>query len=115
MFVGMIFAVIGIGACLLGSLRAGSGRWALWIVISALVGIAFAAIIYSLSYASPPINYPELVIFGIAFTMVGAFAFTALGPDSREEAVARANGAVAANGGNGGVPATNGGATSAAQ
>ena len=71
--------------------------------------------IYSLSYASPPINYPELVIFGIALTMTGAFAYTALGPDSREEAVARANGAVAANGGNGGVPATNGGAASAAQ
>jgi hypothetical protein len=115
MFVGMIFAVVGIGACLIGSLRAGSGRWTLWIVISTLVGIAFAAVIYSLSYASPPINYPELVIFGIAFTMTGAFAYTALGPDSREEAMARANGALAANGGNGGVPATNGGATSAAQ
>jgi hypothetical protein len=115
MFVGMIFAVVGIGACLIGALRAGTGRWALWIVISALVGIAFAAIIYSLSYApKDPIIYPELVIFGIAFTMVGAFAFTALGPDSREEARAGANGAVAANGGNGGVPAANGGATSAA-
>ena len=114
MFVGMIFAVVGIVACLLGALRAGAGRWALWIVLSVLVGIAFAAVIYSLSYASPPINYPELVIFGIAITMVGAFAYTALGPDSREEAVARANGAVAANGGNGGVPATNGGAASTA-
>jgi hypothetical protein len=115
MFVGMFFAAVGIIACLIGALRAGAGRWALWIVISALVGIAFAAIIYSLSYADPPINYPELVIFGIALTMTGAFAFTALGPDSREETLARANGAVATNGGNRGVPASNGGATSATQ
>jgi hypothetical protein len=115
MFVGMIFAVVGIVTCLIGALRAGSGRWALWIAISTLVGIAFAAVIYSLSYASPPINYPELVIFGIGFTMVGAFAFTALGSDSREEASVRANGGVASNGGNGGVPATNGGAASTAQ
>jgi hypothetical protein len=115
MFVGIIFAAIGIGASLIGSLRAGAGRWTLGILICALVGIAFAAVIYSLSYAAPPINYPELVIFGIAFTMAGAMAYTALGPDSRGEATARANGAVAANGGNGGAPATNGGVASTAQ
>ena len=112
MFVGMTFAVVGIGACLIGSLRAGAGRWTLAILICVLVGIAFAAVIYSLSYSDQPINYPELVIFGIALTMTGAFAFTALGPDSREEARAGANGAVAENGGNGGIPATNGGAAS---
>jgi hypothetical protein len=114
MFFAMIFAVVGIGACIIGSLRAGAGRWTLGIVISLLVGVAFAAVIYSLSYADPPINYPELVIFGIAFTMAGAFAYTALGPDTHEGAVAGGNGAIAAAG-NGGSPTTNGGAASAAQ
>jgi hypothetical protein len=114
MFFAMIFAVVGIGVCLIGSLRAGAGRWTLAIVISLLVGVAFAAVIYSLSYADPPINYPELVIFGIAFTMVGAFAYTALGPDTHEQAVAGGNGAVAAAG-NGGSPTTNGGTASAAR
>jgi hypothetical protein len=75
------------------------------------VGAAFAAVIYSLSYASPPINYPELVIFGIAIAMAGAFTYCALGPDTREEAAAYANGASPANGG---VAATNGGAASPA-
>jgi hypothetical protein len=114
MFFAMIFAVVGIGACLIGSLRAGAGRWTLGIVVSLLVGVAFAAVIYSLSYADPPINYPELVIFGIALTMAGAFAYTALGPDTREVAAAGANGAIAAAG-NGGSSTANGGAASAAQ
>jgi hypothetical protein len=111
MFVAIIFEVIGIGVSLVGALRAGAGRWALGIVIPALVGAAFAAVIYSLSYASPPINYPELVIFGIAIAMAGAFTYCALGPDTREEAAAYANGASPANGG---VAATNGGAASPA-
>jgi hypothetical protein len=114
MFVGMIFAAVGIGATLIASFGAGATRWTFGILISLLVGVAFAAVIYSLSYADPPINYPELVIFGIAATMIGAFAYIALGPDSRAEAAASANGAVAANGGNGGASATNGGAASAA-
>jgi hypothetical protein len=108
MFVAIIFAVVGIATCLLGALRAGAGRWALGILIPVLVGIAFAAVIYSLSYADPPINYPELVIFGIAFCMTGAFAYTGIGPDTQQEALAYANGAAPANGG---APATNGGAT----
>ncbi len=76
---GICFEVVGIAAALISALQAGSGRWALAIVIVALVGIAETVIIYNM-----PFVYEELVELGFVLTMVGAFAYIAAGPDPED-------------------------------
>ena len=80
MFVTAIcFAIVGIAACAIAALRSGSVAWLVTILVSVLVGLAVAFITYNL-----PNPYPELVIFGFALTMLGAFAYTAAGPDPED-------------------------------
>ena len=80
MFVTAIcFAIVGIAACAIGAVRTRSIAWLVAILVSVLVGLALAFVAYNLDKP-----YPELVIFGFALTMVGAFAFTAAGPDPED-------------------------------
>lgn len=78
----IIIAAVGIGAALLNAVRARgfASAWGLGISISVLVGLAFAFVMYTLPQA-----YPELVVAGFILTMVGAFAYDALGPDPEIE------------------------------
>jgi hypothetical protein len=80
-FFGLLFALAGVLATLWGAWLAGSMRWMLIIAIVLAAGAVFAGVIYSLSYATPPINLPDLTAFGIMAALGGAFAYTALGPD----------------------------------
>lgn len=80
MFVTAIcFAIVGIAACAIAAIRTGSIPWLVAILVSVLVGLALAFIAYNL-----PRPYPELVVFGFALTMVGAFAYTAAGADPED-------------------------------
>ncbi|HEX9067380.1 MAG TPA: hypothetical protein VF807_01335, partial [Ktedonobacterales bacterium] len=93
-FFGLLLEVIGLVVAFYGAWRARATRWSLIMGLTILAGIAFAAIIYSLSFAPQPIIYSELVALGIFVTMTGALAFSAAGPDGREEpALANGNGA----------------------
>jgi len=76
---GICFEVVGILATLYGAFQAGSPRWALTIVIMALIGTAEAVIIYNM-----PFVYEELVELGFFLAMAGAFAFVAAGPDPED-------------------------------
>ncbi|MDE3230095.1 MAG: hypothetical protein KGO05_09440, partial [Chloroflexota bacterium] len=77
---GICFEVVGILAAFYAAVQAGSGRWALTIVVVALIGVAEAVIIYNL-----PFVYPELVELGFWIAMVGAFAYIAAGPDPDDQ------------------------------
>lgn len=77
---GICFEVVGIAAALISAWQAGSGRWALAIVVVALIGIAETVIIYNM-----PFVYEELVELGFIVTMVGAFAYIAAGPDPDDQ------------------------------
>jgi len=80
MFVTAIcFAIVGIAACAIAAIRTHSVAWLVAILVSVLIGLALAFIAYNL-----PNPYPELVIFGFALTMLGAFAYTAAGPDPED-------------------------------
>lgn len=85
---GGLFELAGLLACLYGALRARSLPWAIAIGVSTLIGLAVAIVIHSL-----PTAYPELVVFGVVLASLGAFAYTALGPDAEEGEVVLANGA----------------------
>jgi hypothetical protein len=75
----LCFAIVGITACAIAAVRAQSIPWLVTILVSVAVGLALAFIAYNL-----PKPYPELVIFGFALTTVGAFAYTAAGPDPED-------------------------------
>ncbi|HEX8730978.1 MAG TPA: hypothetical protein VF725_02855 [Ktedonobacterales bacterium] len=77
---GICFEVVGILAALYASVQAGAGRWALTIVVVALIGVAEAVIIYNM-----PFVYPELVELGFWIAMIGAFAYIAAGPDPDDQ------------------------------
>ncbi|HLZ21183.1 MAG TPA: hypothetical protein VKQ30_03575 [Ktedonobacterales bacterium] len=77
--VGGIFELVGILACLYGAVRARSIPWMLVIIISTLIGLASAIVLHTL----PP--YPELVVLAVVLASVGAFAYTAAGPDAAGE------------------------------
>jgi hypothetical protein len=77
---GICFQVVGILAALYAAVQAGSVRWALVIVVMALIGAAVAIIIYNM-----PFVYEELVVMGIMLAMVGAFAYVAAGPDPDDQ------------------------------
>lgn len=77
---GICFQVVGILAALYGAFQAGSPRWALAIVIMALIGAAEAVIIYNM-----PFVYEELVELGFFLAMTGAFAYVAAGPDPDDQ------------------------------
>jgi hypothetical protein len=84
---GGLFQLAGILVCLYGALRARSMPWAIAVGASTLIGLAVAIVMHSL-----PSAYPELVVFGVILASVGAFAYTALGPDFEEGEVVLANG-----------------------
>jgi hypothetical protein len=63
----------------IAALRTQSIPWLVAILVSVLGGLALAFIAYNLSQP-----YPELVVFGFALTMLGAFAYTAAGPDPED-------------------------------
>jgi drug/metabolite transporter (DMT)-like permease len=73
------FAIVGIAACVIAAVRTRSIPWLVAILVSVLIGLALAFVAYNL-----PNPYPELVIFGFALTMLGAFAYTAAGPDPED-------------------------------
>jgi hypothetical protein len=73
------FAIVGIAACAIAAVRTRSTAWLVAILVSVLIGLAVAFVTYNLDQP-----YPELVIFGFALTMLGAFAYTAAGPDPEE-------------------------------
>jgi hypothetical protein len=103
---GMLFEIVGVAATVWGALRnARSLRWLLIIGVVAALGVAFAFIAYSL-----PIAFPDLVAMGIIGASAGALAYTALGPDTPEEAAGQpaANGAYGTAGPNGGNGAASG-------
>lgn len=77
---GGIFQLVGILACLYGAARARSIPWVVVIIASTLIGLAGAIVMHTLSPA-----YPELVVFAVIFASVGAFAYTAAGPDAPSE------------------------------
>ncbi|HEX8995927.1 MAG TPA: hypothetical protein VF812_07845 [Ktedonobacterales bacterium] len=77
---GIVFEVVGILAALYGAVQAGSLRWALVIVVVALIGTAEGVIIYNMSFV-----YEELVELGFVLAMVGAFAYVAAGPDPDDQ------------------------------
>lgn len=79
--VGGIFQLVGILACLYGAVRARSVPWIVVIVASTLIGLAGAIVFHTLTPA-----YPELVVFAVVLASVGAFAYTAAGPDASGEA-----------------------------
>ncbi|HKW21868.1 MAG TPA: hypothetical protein VJO13_10865 [Ktedonobacterales bacterium] len=80
MFVTAIcFAIVGIAACAIAAVRTRSIPWLVAILVSVLIGLALAFVAYNLDKP-----YPELVIFGFALTMLGAFAYTAAGPDPED-------------------------------
>lgn len=98
-FGGILLEIVGIGAALMGAVRAKSflSLWPVVIVVSALVGLAIAVVAYNL-----PSPYPELVEFGFIFGMAGALAYTAGGTDyvdPYEAALLQGNGAYNGNGG----------------
>jgi hypothetical protein len=76
---GLGFALGAVLIALYGAVRARgiASAWPIAIVVSALVGIAFAYISYML-----PGAYPELVIFGFILIMAGAAAYAVAGPDA---------------------------------
>src|SRR5487761_1901914 len=77
---GICFEVVGILVALYGAIQAWSTRWALAIVIVALIGAAEAVIIYNM-----PFVYEELVELGFVLAMAGAFAYVAAGPDPDDQ------------------------------
>jgi hypothetical protein len=85
---GGIFELVGILVCLYGAVRARSIPWMVVVIASTLIGLAGAIVLHTL----PP--YPELVVFAVVFASVGAFAYTAAGPDvpREEELLEGANG-----------------------
>lgn len=88
---GICFEIVGILAALYGAVQAGSLRWALVIVVVALIGAAEGVIIYNMNFV-----YEELVELGFILAMVGAFAYVAAGPDPDDQyelAAAEAEGA----------------------
>jgi len=91
---GICFTLAGFLAALYGAVRARGAIsiWPLIILVPALVSLAFGIVIYNL------IVYPELIQFAFVLALVGAFAYTAVGPDLEDElALAAGNG----NGANG--------------
>lgn len=84
---GGLFQAVGILVCLFGAMRARSTPWTVAIGVSTLIGLAIAIVMHSLQTA-----YPELVVLGVILASVGAFAYTALGPDAEEGEVVMANG-----------------------
>ncbi len=95
LFVGAIcFEVVGIGVAAYSAWRA-KGLFSPWVIViaaSVLVGAAEGVIAYSL-----PIAYPELVVLGFMLAMVGAFAYTAAGPDPVDEYATASSGAYASS------------------
>ncbi|WIG60581.1 MAG: hypothetical protein OJF49_003329 [Ktedonobacterales bacterium] len=83
---GICFEIVGIATCLYGAWRASSIPWMVAIGALALVALAFGIVIYNL-----PNPYPELIVAAFIVAMVGAFAYTAAGPDEELE-YAEANG-----------------------
>lgn len=86
--VGLVCMLFGVVVALMGAWgRARSLRWALIILVSAGIGVAIAAVIYSLSYPPASIVLPDFTALGIILMSAGAFAYTALGPDYPGEVV----------------------------
>jgi hypothetical protein len=77
---GICFEVVGILAALYAAVQAGSTRWALIVLVVALIGAAEAVIIYNM-----PFVYEELVELGFFIAMIGAFAYVAAGPDPDDQ------------------------------
>ena len=77
---GICFEVVGLLAAIYGSIQAGSPRWALIVIVVALVGVAEAVILYNM-----PFVYEELVELGFVLAMTGAFAYVAAGPDPDDQ------------------------------
>ncbi len=92
---GICFTLAGFLATLYGAVRA-RGLVSIWmpiILVPALASFAIAIAIYNL------IVYPELIEFAFVLALVGAFAYTAVGPDLEDElALAAGNGTNGANG-----------------
>lgn len=92
---GICFTLAGFLAALYGAVRARGAIsiWPLLILIPALASLAYGVVIYNL------IVYPELIEFAFVLALVGAFAYTAIGPDLEDElALAAGNGTNGANG-----------------
>ena len=77
---GICFEVVGILATLYTAVQSGALRWALVILVMALVGAAVGVIIYNMKFV-----YVELVELGFFLAMVGAFAYVAAGPDPDDQ------------------------------
>lgn len=84
---GGLFQLGGILIAFFGAMRARSAVWMVIIGSSTLIGFAVAIVMHSLPQA-----YPELVVFGVVLAAVGAFAYSALGPDLPPEEEYEANG-----------------------
>ncbi|MFI5276577.1 MAG: hypothetical protein ACHQ1E_04870 [Ktedonobacterales bacterium] len=77
---GICFQVVGILAALYAAVQAGSMRWALIIIVMALIGAGEGVILYNMNFV-----YEELVELGFFISMVGAFAYVAAGPDPDDQ------------------------------
>ncbi|MGH2501100.1 MAG: hypothetical protein ACRDID_01155, partial [Ktedonobacterales bacterium] len=77
---GICFQVVGILAALYAAVQAGSMRWALIIIVMALIGAGEGVILYNMKFV-----YEELVELGFFLSMVGAFAYVAAGPDPDDQ------------------------------
>lgn len=77
---GICFQVVGILAALYAAVQAGSMRWALIIIVVALIGAGEGVILYNMNFV-----YEELVELGFFLAMLGAFAYVAAGPDPDDQ------------------------------
>jgi hypothetical protein len=77
---GICFQVVGILAALYAAVQAGSMRWALIIIVMALIGAGEGVILYNMNFV-----YEELVELGFFLAMLGAFAYVAAGPDPDDQ------------------------------
>lgn len=90
---GICFEIVGLVTAAFGALRAQAIRWFIAIVVVAGVSFAVGIVIYNL-----PVAYPELIVASFIAASVGAFAYSAAGPDlPGEVALAEANGHAPSN------------------
>jgi hypothetical protein len=75
---GICFEIVGVLVALYGAVRARGviSFWPIAIVVIVLLSVALGVVVYN--FNSP---YPELIVMAFILAMVGAFAYTAAGPD----------------------------------
>jgi hypothetical protein len=75
---GICFEIVGVLVALYGAIRARGiiSFWPIAIVVMVLLSAALGVVVYN--FSSP---YPELIVMAFVLAMIGAFAYTAAGPD----------------------------------